>query len=385
MAKQLLRVGLVVAGLMLASPSFGAAPASSNAIHRRFQAQVVAVDTAHQTLRLRHKPTGFEVDVTWDANTRFSAQDKCDLDDLSPGWKNFWVQTVNKAGQSVSDVGRVDPLTIEPARASAPVEARFFAARLVREPLAAGVPAPATLLSRKGDAAYFIDVNGERWKLAADRKNRRPRLIRVLPFAPADLKPGLGLIEMTYLEESSGARLLGAVVPLFQFKPQQEVGRASGATPEQIGTVLEQLRQTHAKVAGEIRRLAPVTMRVSPEVALEGEPMLLQLEAWATKSPNSEVNLEPDYFKSCSPARLPLRLTWREREHAEGLTRYTADLSLPTLSLGPASRAVEMRYRGRHRGILAEYRRHRSGNTGGDAAQDQRHDHRGIRTMETSL
>ena len=46
---------------------------------RRFQALVAAVDSARKVVRLRHKPTGFEVDAAWDEKTRWEAALPADL------------------------------------------------------------------------------------------------------------------------------------------------------------------------------------------------------------------------------------------------------------------------------------------------------------------
>jgi hypothetical protein len=69
---------------------------------QRFQASIVAVDPVRQTIRVRHKPTGFETDVVWDEKSVVRAQVKYDIDEVPDGWVDCWPGEVDATQKTVS-------------------------------------------------------------------------------------------------------------------------------------------------------------------------------------------------------------------------------------------------------------------------------------------
>ena len=330
----LIGVGLSC-GLALAE----AADSATAVPERRFQAVVDAVNPAQKTVTLRHKPTGFIAETVWDEKTSFVANLKCDIDDLPEGWVECWLNTVDAAAKTVSNVGLLRTLPANgqvPDHASPVKEKDLLYCKLVRVPLAdANSNITERLLTRKGDACYELDVNGERWALVEKIPDRRPALTRDIPLDPADLKTGQSCLEAVYRETADGNRLLSLrVLPEVVFHPEMKAGGPTGTTAVRIESEMVRLRTAYALVAADERKIAPVRMRVAPELTLPGEPVTLTVEAWAAKPPNPQVDLETSFMRSELASKKNLTLDWQPHEQADSLTRYTAELALKDLPAG---------------------------------------------------
>lgn len=303
---------------------------------RHFQAEIVAVDPAKQTLHLRHKPTGYEVDVAWNKDTKFTSYQESDLDEFPEGWASFWCAEVDPAKHIIAGISRVESLDSAPDHADTPAAKTLFKARLLREPLNDNKLPEGSVKTLKGDAVYILDINGEKWNIIGKSQKKshvRPKLQKIHDLSPSDLKPGQGLRDVSYVESPSGNHLVSAQVLLAPFKPHA-IGRGTGTTTAIIAQEMDRLREAHAKVAGEIRKLAPVTMKVEPEIALPGEPITVVLQAWADKSPNPDLLLTTNYLQPDAKSAKTLKLDWKPGTKEDGLTQYQARLTLPPLSVG---------------------------------------------------
>lgn len=302
---------------------------------RKFQAALTDVNMEARTLQVRHKPTGFTTNVTWDEATKFSTDLTYDIDDVPDGWVECWFAEVNAPEKSIPQVNIIRPLppgATAPERAGEPKTKTPFMCKLARVPIAAGENKEPWLLTRSGDARYELDVNGERWRLMAGKK-RRP-LTREVPISPADLRgkhPGLDLV---YRQEPGGNRLVSLNVADTAFVAKLEPGGPTGTSAARVATEMTRLRGAHTSVASELRHLMPVRMRVVPEVSLPGEPVKVCLEAWAEKSPNPELKLETGYLRANAAPVTRLSLKWEAGRKTDGLTHYSAELPLAALPVG---------------------------------------------------
>lgn len=326
---------LVVPGILL----FGrfSVLRAEEVVERKLQAVVEAVDPATTSLTLRHKPTGYTANATWDAKTAFTTTIKYDIDDLAEGWVECWLPKVDAGTKTVTDAGIVRPLSAgvrEPEQAEPVKEKGMFRCKLVRVPVSGDGPG-GRLLTRKGDEGYDLDVNGERWKITVANPSHRPRLNRDIPFDPAQLKPGMVATEAVFRETPTGNSLKSLrVLPEGNFRPEKAVGGPTGTTVEGIGKEMERLRKAFAAVEADVRKNAPVRFRVSPELTLPGEPVSVTVEAWASKVPNSRVSLETNYLEPSRVNKREVTLDWKAGEQEGGKTRYSATVPLKDLPVG---------------------------------------------------
>ena len=307
---------------------------SSRGPERRYQAVITAVDPVGRSLHLRHKPTGYETEVFWDGSSKVSAAGRYDLDDVPEGWVTFWAGAVDSSAKTVENVLRAQILAPAdaPSQADAPAANRAFRARLIRKSVVSGEKPSKVLLTKDGSSAYFIDVNGELWSVLPGKRRPQPEYTRL--FSPEQFKAGLGLRELVYLDEPGHSRLVSAVVQLPVPKACGEVGGGTGTTVEKIESETARLRALYSSLQNDIRKLAPVKMRVEPEISLPGEPVFVRLEARAAAKPNSELILNKSYLQETNCSAGTLKLDWKAHEQEAGLTRYTAETELPALPVG---------------------------------------------------
>jgi hypothetical protein len=327
----------IVSGVLTAVALMAAAVASAQTAattaERRFQAEVVSVDPAARTAVLRHKPTGFEVAVAWDEQTRLSVRQRRDIDEVPLGWVNVWTAVLDETKGELTP-GRLDPLPQAPAQPGAPRAKGFFPARLVRETLPPGKQAsPPTWTNRAGDAAYYLEAGGRRWSFKPVEKRR---LFEFFPSATsADLAPGVALRELVYREGPAGARLVSAMIEPHRFIAEHAVGLASGTTPEILDQEIAKVRAAHAALAPELyRQAAPVSLRVDPELARVGEPVRVRFEVWSARPPSTELVLEASYLRPAEAKTTALTLAWKAGPTEGGLTLHRAELALPALPVG---------------------------------------------------
>jgi len=305
---------------------------------RRFQAVVTAVDAAKKTLSLRHKPTGFVADATWDDRSVLKARIQYDIDDVPEGWVECWAEKIDPAEKTISGIGilrSLPPDSGPPAKTNTPRERTLFRCKLLRVPLDTGKPPTAGRVpTRKGDAFYELDIHGERWTLTG-KHGKHPKLSREEPLAPGELKAGLPCAEVVYREEPSGNHLVSLLgLPNQSFHPETSTNGTTGTTTTRIASEMTRLRTAYAKVAADRIAVMPVRFRIAPEVTLQNEPVTLTMEAWAKKSPNPQVELETLYLQPDNANKTTLTLDWKAGEHSGGLTRYTAELTLRDLPAG---------------------------------------------------
>jgi hypothetical protein len=336
------RVGRTALAVMclwgVSLPAEDSTPGGQQGTERRYQASIVSVEPAQKTVRIRHKPTHYETDLVWTDKSVVRANIKYDIDDLREGWVECWVNTVDSDAKAITGVAILRELPAgsqPPEKAGEPKEKSLFRARLVRQPIdVSTLKDDRYILTGKRDARYELDINGTRWTLES-KHGVHPPLNHDVLWTTADLKPGLPCREVVYQENKSGNSLTSILVlPNQNFKPAMPPGGPTGTTVERINQELKRLRDAYSKVATEIRKTAPVTLQVKPEIVMKGEPITLTIEAWASKTPNPVAELVANHLQPKLSSKKDIPLVWTAKESVNGLTRYVAKKKLPELSVG---------------------------------------------------
>ncbi|MEI8196077.1 MAG: hypothetical protein WCI73_09230, partial [Phycisphaerae bacterium] len=79
---------ILIVGLLAAwAPAAGA----QQPVDRSFSSVVVSADVGQHTLRIRHKPTGYETVLRWDEKSKFTVNERDTLDELPEGQ---WMEVV---------------------------------------------------------------------------------------------------------------------------------------------------------------------------------------------------------------------------------------------------------------------------------------------------
>lgn len=135
----------------------------------KIQAIVVAIDHQQKSLRIRHKPTGYERDLVWNDRTLGLVTEKIDIDRIPLGVANFWLGKVDLDKKYVAKIVRIQPLADSEAKHTAPTNTNNFIAELIREKIDER-EVPSTLLSIDKKYAYWIVCNGDRWAIRGDAR-----------------------------------------------------------------------------------------------------------------------------------------------------------------------------------------------------------------------
>lgn len=328
------RIPLILAALSLAPVvAMFATETNTSSVERRFQAIVVSADPARQTVRVRHKPTGFEAEVIWDEKSVVKVTEYFDMDDVPEGWVLCGFRDVDPERKEVCRLNRLEPLpgSKAPEKADEIKAQSGVRCKLVRVPVTPEIlKGHNRLLTQDQKRAYALGVNGELWAVL---RTLRRKMDREVAGSAADFAPGMGCRELVYREEAGVNRLVSAVLePAFAAEIQMPA-YPSGCTGEALKKGMDAFREKQREAVKQLRQRMPVRLHVVPELAGENEPVALEIEAWAQKSPNPEVNLDVSYLQPAAQQR-KLSLVWKAGETADGLTKYTASLALPKLPVG---------------------------------------------------
>lgn len=112
----------------------------------------------------------------------------------------------------------------------------------------------------------------------------------------------------------------------------QKAESQPGASIELIQGLLTRFTSVHKQIEPQLAKLVPVKMSVSPELAMVGEEVMLDIEALADRRPNDQFELQMDYLGSglSKPGRIRLlKLDWQAAGTRHGLTVYQTHLRLP--------------------------------------------------------
>ena len=334
MKKQKLLKRLLLFGMLSGAGTCLSAPSATQSVERSFQAVIVSADPARHTIRVRHKPTGFEAEVVWDEKSVVKATKYADFDDVPEGWVLCGFRDVDPERKEVCRLNRLEPLPASkaPEKADEIKAQSGVRCKLVRVPVTPEMlKSHNRLLTQDQKRAYALDANGELWAVLRTwrRKMRREEVGSATDFAP-----GMACKDLVYRQESGINRLVSAVLEPAFAPGKQMPAYPSGCTAGTVQKGMDGFREKSREVAKQLRQRMPVRLHVIPELAGEGEPVTLEIEAWAQKTPNPEVKLDVSYLQPAAAQKRKLALVWKAGETADGLTKYTASLALPKLPAG---------------------------------------------------
>ena len=308
--------------------------AVSKPMERKFEAVIVSVDPAKRTFRVRHKPTGYEADVVWDGKSTVKVARYSDFDDVPEGWVSCVFRDVFPERKEVCRLRRLEPLPASkvPEKADEVTTQNGVRCKLLRVPVTPQMLKRQNhLLTQDQKRAYVLDINGENWTVL---RTLGRTIGRDEAGTATDLAIGLGCRELVYREESGINRLVSVILePAFSHEKQLPA-QPTGCTAEALKKGLDGFREKTREITKQLHQRMPVHLQVVPELAGEGEPVTLKIEAWANKKPNSAVKLDISYLLPKSAKTQDLALTWETGESADGLTKYKASLVLPNLPVG---------------------------------------------------
>lgn len=325
-----MKLGLLVTALIMGLPRF------TSGAEQRFQALIIGVDPSAKTIRVRHRPTGFETDLVWDEKTRVQATIRYSIHDVPEGWVECMARKIDPKTRSISKLAVLRQSTQPPeSTPTEPKDGTPFRAKLVRAAYDhTSAEDDRFLMTEAGDKRYELEIDGVRWTLEGNHGIVRP-LTRDEKWTPEQLKAGQPCQEVAYMEEPGGNRLSYALVlPNQDFQMKPHAGRPTGLTAGKVAEELVRIRAAYERLAPEMRKTAPVRFKLEPEIALPGEPVTLSIEAWAAQKPNAAAEIHASYLVPERAAVRQLNLDWKANEVENGLTRYLAEVKLPELPIG---------------------------------------------------
>jgi hypothetical protein len=318
--------------------SAAAEPAGQSAeTIRRFAAEIASVDLEHGRVTFVHAPSGYTLvgritDKTRLARTRFFHPGDAPDGSVVETWGR-----IDEANRRVfCGEFRVGALLAEKDLKAEPSH-NMIAGRLFREPVEHA--AADTWTTVDGKAVLGLRTSdGRRWRLVYFKA--RPLAFQREAATRQDLHPGCKA-EIVVADRGGEGDLIEVVVESWfeGAENRHAIGRAegngpSGMTAERFQAELQAVRDQHAKIAAELSRRMPVRMRVTPQLAMRGEPVHIEVRAVTAKRPNPKATVFLDYFHTGMKKSRAVVLDWQPCGEEAGLPLYTASVSLPSDRLG---------------------------------------------------
>lgn len=283
---------------------------------REFDAMIVGANPDENTFTIQHNPTKFSVTLKTDSSTFFQRTREATFADLPVGKKmRFWgILASDNASMQVGGIRRSDGddnLTPTIVRGT-PQD--YVVGQLVNQ-----------------NGKYYIDGSPQ-FGLIEIKRNDYVQVLFEEPSGLADFQPGCRC-HVRYQETDQGGLALYVQIQL-TLPPDQSLTAASGATPEQVRQTFAQIKTLAQNIEPQLATLMPVKMTVTPELAKIGEPVTLQMEALATKSPNAILDFYPNFLVAGTSTSQPLNLAWKATGQHDSLTVYQAACPLPANATG---------------------------------------------------
>lgn len=295
---------------------------------RSFQAVIDSIDPVRHSITVRHKPTGFTAEVFWDEASEIKATLQYDFDDVEEGGVQCWSGEIDSGKLEIEASDHLRPLSREPNNDVDPEPKQIYEARLVRKPVDSEELRNRQLRMRDGRKAYWLEAGGKSWKLL--EKKHRPELMRPVEVEIGGLAIGTDCKNLVYREEP-GRNVLVKIEPIINHRFVPPVpGGTSGMTAERYEKEMEKVRGSFAKFEPEIRKQAPVQMRVVPGLSQVGEEVSVEFSVLADHEPARELRLYTDYLANSNAPPKTLNLIWKK----EGEARYVAVEKLRGLPRG---------------------------------------------------
>lgn len=326
-----------LAVLMLIPQATNSAGAPASGVSRNFSAETTALDLKQHTVTLLHAPSGYTLTAKLTDKTHITRNRYMDPDEVPDGsilriWAGMDVanKRVMGGGSELQPATTKDPLVAEP-------EHNMITGKVFREKT--DKPGANGWATRDKKAVMVLQTqDGARWSLISDYL--RPPVRSVEPGKPEDLQPGRA-VTITVLDRGGQGELLNAVVDVWPKGAEflsafnrAQGGGPSGLTAAQLTADLQAARGQYAKVSNDLARLMPVRLQVVPQLALKGEPVVLEVRALASKQPNPKATIFPDYFHTGMKDSRELSLDWKQDGTEAGMTVFTAHVKLPSDKVG---------------------------------------------------
>jgi hypothetical protein len=341
----------ITAAVLLA---FTMGPAARGAgVIRHFGAEITAADADAGTVTLEHAPSGYTVKARITTQTDIRRVRYFDPVEIPDGQTVEVVGTIDAknhtvtAGEcSVQPIAERD-LVVDAAQGR--ICGKFFhqpigdsSAREAGAPMgdwiAKGAPGGAWTTADHRMTLGLETADGQRWRLLWLLVT--PLAHQIEKGAAQDLRPGRSA-SVTLEDEGGQGELKSAVVDVW-FKGAESrdaIGRcprssSSGITAPQMEAQLDAVRSKFQRIQEALARSMPVTMQVSPQLVMVGEPVELDFRILSRKQPNAKATLFPDYLHTNMGGREEIALPWKLSGSSAGLQVYTATVPLPSAKVG---------------------------------------------------
>ncbi len=346
-------LALVLTARSSAQPSAGATGPAAPV--RSFSGEISAVDPARQTFSVIYQPTAFTVsNIQVESAAKITVAKQVEIDDLPEGqWLRCTVPKNTEASKTtkIVETKNIELLDAPVQDSSKWIETWWLSGQLSRIPQqpgaaprkemlnAAGVSRH--LLTQDGKSRYALKIGAESWDFVHEFDCfPRPNVLRKLPGGFSAFKPGQP-ITLTIEERPDGVHLLKATVedlfePVFPYYVRRATtGEFPGEPAMETAEKFHRLALArYETLRPELLELMPVQLKVTPGLAMAGEPVTAGFEVTATHEPNKTLLLYPLYLRNGLEKPLKLELNWRVDGSREGRTLYRAELGLPAQELG---------------------------------------------------
>lgn len=327
--------------VVFAAGAHASAPSAPANVARSFKGLIRQVDAAGKTVTVEDRLTGFAVTIAVDPDTQMTLTRQVEIDNLPDGqWVVVSSPAVDPAAKTIKGIDKIDLLSAPPAATDRASLVKQFAVtgKLTRKGGDFSQYKGKALLTAKRDAGYELLAGNETWRLETEddlRWCRRPNAFvtqKDQKGTIADLRAGQD-IEVHYaetagrcvMERCQVSDLFPGFFPYYINKP----AGPSGLTLADLQKKMAAVQSAYAKAEKDLARLMPVKMKVTPELALAGEKVTLELEVVADREPNPTLISYPEYLKTEMKVQKKLPLTWKVSGKKDGRNVYTAKLKLP--------------------------------------------------------
>jgi hypothetical protein len=320
----------------VADCSIPAATSPAKEVTRRFLAEIVAVDAVQNTIRVVHSPSGYRFAAQVTDKTRLTRTRFFDPSEIAEGSiVETWGQ-IDTATRQVQ-AGECRVLVTAPTRLIAQPQQNYIAGRLYRQV----VQQPEANAWTTADRKFLLGLetaDGQRWRLL--RWKAPPVAFRHEAGSRHDLRPGRK-VEVVVVDRGGQGELVEAVVEVWYAgaESRHAIGRCegngpSGMTAEKCAAQLRAVEDHYATMAPALARQMPVRLGVSPQLALVGEPVRLEIRALSARVPQPQATVFLDYFHTNLAESREVILDWHRQGEEAGLPVYLATTELPAAKVG---------------------------------------------------
>ena len=330
----------LIAWLFIALPA--PSPAHATETLRRFNAEITAADFTTGTVTFLHNPSGYTLTGRLTPKTDIHRIRYFPPGEIPEG------QTVRVQGATIDAKNHTvtarecceQPVSADHLVADA--TGQEISGKLFRmdNPHTAihGAPGGDWVTTDQQSALGLETADGQRWRLLWTLVT--PLAHQIEAGTPQDLQPGRS--GSIWVADQGGQGELKGVDIEVWFKgaeARDAIGRCppsgpSDITAPQMQAQLDAVRQKFAATKDALAKRMPVSMVVTPQLLLVGEPVALNFRVLSATRPNAKATLFPDYLHTQMGQTKEIDLPWQLSGTSAGLPVYTATVSLPAPAVG---------------------------------------------------